>query len=442
LSESKRSRPHIFFGWWSVLFIGITSGLGHGFNTYGISVLFKPIAADLELNRAATSWAPGVGRLQGGITSPLVGWLSDKFGPRWVVIFGICVAGTGMVLMNFITEVWHYYVAWGVLIGLGLNIGLTVAVDKKINDWFIRRRGLALGIKFALISLFGIIVVQAVNPLINIQGWRFVCLLWGIIMFASVPFAFMLIKPKRPEYYGLLPDGAELSQDEEKDERDMVARGVGYASSFEETEYTFGQAIRTRTFWLMVVGFSVHNIISGGFNIHVFNFLTDININEIVAGGMMGMMIFFTAVSRLAGGIFADRVSKSRLQFLLVAAFIVQVIGLSTYLLSRSLASVYVMLACHGLSSGALTPLVILILGRYFGRKDFGLILGCTVASLAPFGLLAPVFYGWIHDSTASYDLAFVTAMTLSILAVVTMLFVRVPRKPVNYDSDLTWKAG
>jgi len=442
VSERRRSRPRIFFGWWSVLFIGIVSGLGHGFNTYGISVFFKHIAADLELNRAATSWAPGIGRLEGGITSPLVGWLSDKFGPRGIVIFGICVAGGGMILMHYITEVWHYYLAWGALIGLGLNIGLTVAVDKKINDWFIHRRGLAQGIKFALISLFGIIVVLAVNPLVDTQGWRFTCLLWGIIMFASIPFAFVLIKPQRPEHYGLLPDGAEISSDAEKDERDMIEKGVGYASSFEETEYTFRQAIRTGTFWLLAVGFSVHNVIAGGFNIHVFNFLTDIHIDEVVAGGMMGMMIFFTAVSRLIGGIVADRVPKSRLQLLLLVAFALQAIGLSTYLLSRSMTSVYVMLACHGLSSGAVTPLVVLILGRYFGRKDFGLILGTTVASLAPVGLLAPVFYGWVYDSTASYDLAFITAIALSVLAVVTMFFVRPPRPPVDDNTDLTWRVG
>ena len=73
------------------MFIGIISGLGHGFNTYGISVIFKPIAAELNLDRAVTSWAPGIGRLEGGVTSPLVGWLSDKFGPRGVVITGIFI---------------------------------------------------------------------------------------------------------------------------------------------------------------------------------------------------------------------------------------------------------------------------------------------------------------------------------------------------------------
>lgn len=433
----KNKQSHFFIGWWSVLFIGIMSGLGHGFNTYGISVIFKPIAAELGLDRAATSWAPGIGRMEGGVTSPLVGWLSDKFGPRGIVITGICIAGTGLVLMYFITEVWQYYVAWGALIGLGLNIGLTVAVDKNINDWFIKHRGLAQGIKFGLISVFGIIVVQAITPIMELHGWRFICLIWGIIMFASVPFTYVLIKPQRPEHYGMLPDGATTQASTEETERSMVERGVGYASSFEETEYTFKQAAKTGTFWLLIIGFSAHNIIGGGFNIHVFPFLTDIGIDEVAAGGMMGLMIFFTAPSRFLGGIIVDRMKKNRLHLLLAVAFMLQVIGLSTYLWFQSLPAVYVLLACHGLSTGAVTPLVILIFGRFFGRKAFGAILGTAVALLAPMGLLAPVFYGWVYDTTSSYNNAFIVALVLAGLAVVTMLFVRPPKAPSTDNTSI-----
>ncbi|MCK4862732.1 MAG: MFS transporter [Dehalococcoidales bacterium] len=438
MSQGKKSGPRVFFGWWSVAFIGIISGLGHGFNTYGISVFFKPIAEDLGLNRAFTSLAAGIGRLEGGITSPLVGWLSDKFGPKWIIIFGICVAGVGMVFMNYVTEVWHYYVAWGVLIGLGLNIGLTVACDKSINDWFMRRRGLAQGIKFAIISIFGIIVLQIITPLIDLEGWRFTCLVWGIIMFASVPFAYMLIKPQRPEYYNMLPDGAEVSPDTEE-QSGMAAKTAGYASESEEVEYTFRQAIKTGTYWLLIISFSAHNFIAGGFNVHIFPFLTDIGITEAVASSMMGMMIVFTVPARFFGGLVADRVPKSRVQLLLVGAFLLQVIGLGVYLVFQNLPGVYVLLACHGLSSGAVTPLVIVMIGRYFGRKSFGSILGTVIAFLSPVGLIAPVFYGWVFDNDGSYNLAFITALIFAALATLLMFFVRSPRPPAGETISQTW---
>jgi MFS family permease len=430
LTGVKSSKPRIFTGWWSVLFIGITSGLGHGFNTYGISVFFKPIAAELELSRAYTSLAAGIGRLEGGITSPLVGWLSDKFGPRWIVIIGTCIAASGMVFMYFISEVWHYYVAWGGMIGLGLNIGLTVACDKMINDWFIRRRGMAQGIKFALISVFGIIVLQAITPLIGFHGWRFACLVWGLIMFASVPFAVILVKPRRPEYYGLLPDGAESTTGVAEDKGGMIEKGISYATSLQETEYTFKQALKTKTYWLLMIGFTVHNFIAGGFNVHVYPFLTDIGIAEAVASGMMGMMVFFMIPSRFFGGVIADRIPKRYLQLLLVGAFLLQVIGISTFLYSRSMVSVYVLLACHGFSSGAVTPIIILVLGRYFGRKAFGSILGTMIAFLAPMGLLSPVYYGWVFDTFLNYDGAFITALVLAAIAAAATFFIRAPKQP------------
>lgn len=438
MPERKKPKLRIFTGWWSVLFIGVISGLGHGFNTYGISIFFKNIAGELELSRAATSWAPGIGRLEGGVTSPLVGWLSDKFGPRWVVIIGILITGTGLILMNFITEVWQYYVTWGLLIGFGLNIGLTVACDKMINDWFIRRRGLAQGIKFGLISVFGIVIIQIIAPLVELRGWRFTCLIWGFIVLAAVPLAYFLIKPRRPEYYGLLPDGADVSFGTEAN-TNMVEKGIGYASTFEETEYSFKEAVKTGTYWLLLIGFSVHNIIASGFNLHVYPFLTDRGIGAEVAASMMGMMIFFTAPARVFGGIIADRLPKQRLHLILLGAFLLQVIGLSSYLGSPSLPAIYVLLACHGLSSGVVTPVIVLILGRYYGRKSFGSILGTMMAILSPMGLLAPVYYGRVFDATHSYNLAFVTALGLAILAAVTMLFVRVPRPPVAGVPRTTW---
>jgi len=307
-----------------------------------------------------------------------------------------------------------------------------------INDWFIRRRGLAQGIKFGLISVFGIIVIQIITPLVELKGWRFTCLIWGFVVLAAIPLAYWLIKPRRPEYYGLLPDGAAVSSGPEA-KNNILEQGVGYASSFEETEYTFKQAVKTGPYWLLLIGFSVHNIIASGFNLHVYPFLTDTGISDAVAGSMMGMMIFFTAPARVFGGIIADRLPKHRLHFILLGAFLLQVIGLSSFLRFGNLPSIYVMLACHGLSSGAVTPIIILILGRFYGRKAFGSILGTMVAFLSPMGLLAPVYYGRIFDTTHSYNLAFITALVLSIIAAVTMLFVRIPRPPVNGALRRTW---
>ena len=184
----------MYFGWWTILVTGIISGLGLGFSNYGMSVMFKSIAADLGLNRAATSLATGVARLQGGLEAPITGWLSDRFGPRWVIVAGLCIICSGLVLMNFINSPWAYYVTWGLTIGIGSNLANTIAIDKALTNWFIKKRGLAFGVRFAIIGICGVIVLPIVTWLVTTEGWRITCLVWAAVMFAGIPFTWYFVK--------------------------------------------------------------------------------------------------------------------------------------------------------------------------------------------------------------------------------------------------------
>ena len=420
--------PKVFFGWWTVLFTGIISGLGHGFYGFGMSVFFKDLAMELGLSRALTSVAAGIGRLEGGITSPLTGWLADRYGPRWVIFTGVLVAGIGMVLMNFITTIGAYIIAWGVLTGVGLNIGLTIAVDKTLNDWFVSKRGLAQGTKFALIGLGGVIVLPVVTWLVTWQGWRMTCLIWGVVLFAGSPLTLIFVKQKRPEYYGMLPDGAQR----ESDGRDMIKQGEDYASSFKEREHTFKQAVKTQAYWLLTTSFGIQSIIYGGLIVHMIPFLTDMGIERTIAGRMMGMMVFFTIPSRFLGGLIVDRIGKGRLSLLLAGAFFLQAAGIIALLIDRSMTSLYVFLILFGLSSGASTPLYILMIGRYFGRKAFGSILGSSLAIRAPLSLVAPVFTGWVYDTFGNYTPAFTLFAALSAIAALLACLARPAELPLK----------
>ena len=431
MPDRKKRGFNVFFGWWTVIITGVSGGLSYGFYTLGISVFFKDIAAELGLSRAATSVAAGIGRLEGGITSPLIGWLSDKFGPKWWVVIGIGIAGVGLILMRYITDVWHYYVVWGVLTGIGLNIALTVAVDKALTNWFVRKRGLAQGIRFSIMSVFQIVALQFTTTLVLSQGWRMTSFIWGFIILAFVPLAFAFIKQGRPEQYGMLPDGARVDLSKIDGKNDMVDLGIEYASDSGEMEFTFRQTMKTMTYWTLVVALGLQTVITGGFTIHIIPFLTDKGIEAAVASGLMGMMVFFTIPSRFFGGVIADRVPKNRLQFLLSGTMFLHVIGIGSFLVFQNTASMYVLLVCYGLSMGAGTPLLILILGRYFGRMAFGSILGTTLALFAPLGLLSPVYCGWVYDTTGSYNIVFVTFVIMAMVSTLVLLVLRPPKMPV-----------
>ena len=183
----------------------------------------------------------------------ITGWLSDKFGPKWVIIAGACILGTGLVLMNFITSAWTYYIVWGVIVTTGHTLAFSVAIDKMLTDWFISKRGLALGIRFAIIGTMGVIVLPIVSWLSVTQGWRMTCLIWSGVIFVGVPLLFYFVRQRRPEYYGLLPDGASVESGIEAGADGMIARGLEYAAGFQETEFTLRQAMKTSSYWMLTV---------------------------------------------------------------------------------------------------------------------------------------------------------------------------------------------
>ncbi|MFC2011513.1 MFS transporter [Chloroflexota bacterium] len=430
---AKKNRfPEIYLGWWMNLVTGISSGLGHGFNVYGMSVFFKSLSADLGLSRAATSWATGIGRLQGGIEAPITGWFSDRFGPKWVIIAGLCLICTGLVLMNFITSPWAYYIVWGVIIGVGINLALTIAADKALADWFIKKRGLALGIRFVIIGVCGVITIPVVSWLVDTLEWRMTCVVWAVVMFVWIPFTWYLVKQKRPEYYGLLPDGVSVESDSQADIDDMIGKGIEYAAGFEEAEFTLREAMRTPAYWLITVAWLGVMFVVGAINVHCIPFLTDMNIDKTVAAGMMSLMVFFTVPARFIGGVLADRVRKDRLQYLVAGSFLLQAIGIAAFLLNQSTVMIYIFLILFGFGSGAPTPLRLTIGGHYFGRKAFASIQGTSMLCTAPAALLAPVYAGWVYDTTGSYMNAFIMYVALAAFAAFLMCLVRPPKSPAQ----------
>ena len=414
-----------------VIFPGILSGLGVSFYGQGISVFFKDIAAELRLSRAATSLAASIGNLEGGLLAPLTGWLTDKYGPKWIAISGLCFVIAGLVLMYFITSPWHYYVVWGVLIGLGHNFGLTIALDKVLANWFIGKRGVALGTRFAIMGICGVIVIPLVTWLVGEYGWRIACLSWAGIMTAGLFIAWSFIKQHRPEYYGLLPDGVTRETTTITDQAALLDQGLEYAARFDETEYTLKQAMKTQAYWILLLSWASNMIVYYGFIIHSIPFLTDSGISRTEAGFMLAMMIFFTIPSRFIGGLLTDRVSKDRMQFVAAGALFIQAIGIIAFITYQNITMAYIFLIFFGLGNGAITPIRLAAGARYYGRKAFTSILGIMMLFITPISMLSPIYTGWIHDTTGSYIIAFITFASLLVFAGAILCFLRTPKAPL-----------
>jgi len=425
--------PKIFVGWWTVIGGGILALWGHGYHAYGISALFKPISEELGFNRTVTSVASSIGRLEGGIESPLVGWITDRWGAKWVILIGVIMISTSLLLMKSVNSLWGYYLIWGVLLGTGCNIALTLPMDTTISNWFVKKRGIAISIKAVFSGLSGVLVLPLISYLITTQGWRDTCFIGGIVMaVVGLPIAWFLIKPHRPEYYGLLPDGAKITNEVAASQEKMLEHGAKYAAEVKEVEFTLRQAVKTRAFWLLFVIQSIPSLVGPVMTIHCIPFLTDRGIDPVQASGIMAMMIFFSLPTRFLGGFIADRLDIRHLRFVKTLSYTLQGIGVVIFLLlpDPGIGIIYIWFILYGLGQGFSFTISPLMRARFFGRKAFGSIQGIASMLMTPIGVAAPIFAGWIYDSTGSYNLAFQLFAYMLGADVILSLFLLPPKPP------------
>jgi len=319
-----------------------------------------------------TSVVVSIGSSVQGLESPLTGWLVDKFGPRALITIGMFVAGLGLILMNFVNSLWSFYAVWGVILGTGINMGLEIPINKAITSWFVKKRGIALSVRW-LITGFAGLVLLLVAWLISTQGWRMTCVIGGLgIWLVGLPLARLFVKPQRPEYYGLLPDGATDEATPGEDVSQMIDKGVNYAAKLHEVEFTLRQALRTHAYWLLISAMSVRMVGFAAILTHSVPFLTDMGIEPVKAASLLGIIILSSTPSRLIGGFLMDRTRIQHLRFLMAGAFLIQTAGITAFLLNQTTPMAYVFLALFWVGVGLSLPLDAGIRARYFGRKAFG----------------------------------------------------------------------
>lgn len=426
------SLRNVFPGWWLVLAGGFLAFWGFGYHAYGFSALFKPIAEDLGLSRTATSIPASIGRLEGGVMSPLAGWLTDKFGPRWLIFTGVLLISAAFCLMSLVQSFSAFILVWGVMLAIGIDLALAIPLQAAIGNWFLKKRGLANGIQWTFSGLSGVVVLPLIAWLITVVDWRTTCLIGGVVMFiVGVPLVWFFVRQRRPEYYGMLPDGASPSGSEDED---ITAKGMSYAEEVGEFDFTLRQAIKTRAFWLLVITQSCHFLAAPAISLHGVNFLTDpiVGFDLLQASRIVALMVGISIPARLVGGLLIDRVNKEHMRFVMAGAYLLEALGFALFLLHQTNAMIYAWFVVYGFGMGTGFALMLPMRVRYFGRKAVGSIMGTARAVTVPVGILAPIWCGWIYDTTGSYIFAFTIIAGLLTISGVLALFILPPKPPAT----------
>lgn len=348
------------------------------FNVIGF--LFAPLNAEFGWDRAQVSIAITIFGITAALLAPVFGGLADRFGVRGVGIWSMVAFVVTFSLPYFTTPSIVSFYAFFFLIGL-VGIGSTpVTWSRALSMWFVKNRGLALGMMLLGTSAAALVVPRLAVFSIESFGWR--------SLFPIVALLPLLIA---------LPVILAVFREPRVDERPAALSTASGAL----VGMTFKQAIRTRQFWLLWFSILLIAGAYGGAHIHLPAIVADHGMTTAQAAGIMGVVGIGLLVGRIGVGFLLDRIWGPGVAFPVLC-----LPALSCYLLMGTSDAGMITFAAFllGFAAGAESDLIAFLAARYFGMAHFGRIYGMLYM---PFGLASatsPVFYGIVRDSTGSYD--------------------------------------
>ncbi len=439
-SQAKRLielPQRVFYGWWIVSISAAADALKHGTFNRGFTFYVNPLSKELGVGVAIVSLAEMLGRLEGGLQGPLMGWLNDKFGPRFIMVLGGGTSGLGFILLGLTSSYVYFLLVFIGLLSLGFRAGYNNALMPAINQWFRRHRALAMAVAGMGSPLGGILIAPMVGLLVYEIGWRNTAFISGAGILAVVlPLAFFVYRS--PEEKGLLPDGvkpAAIPPYPPSETPQPKVHAHTFRASPGEPDFTALEAMKTPAFWLLVWAVGLRNTVHSGMQF----LLAPVIIWFLMGSGRMeddsvrlaallvGLLSLSSLVMNPIVGWLGDTWSKQRLSSVAMIGGALSVLMLLNHSGALWQASLFVVLLAV---SETANPLAWAIMGDFFGRRSYATLRGWQHLPDQMMSMSTPVWMGFIYDSTGSYYWALVPLAVIYTMAAVSYLVIPKPRTP------------
>jgi len=417
VSESKR-----FYGWISLAMAGLVMFLFMGIFFISFGIFLPVLCKEFGWSRGAVSGAFAVAMVIAGILGPFAGMFIAKYGPRRSIIMGNILFALGFVVLAFQKELWHLYAGFGLIAGLGYSFGGFLPAVTIANNWFLRKRSLAMSIVMASGGIGGLVLAPAITAIVGSVGWRF-----AYVILSAIVAVFMVVVPgifirNKPEDLGQVPDGVAILEPAEA-ESGAPCRKV-YTTP---VDFTLREAIRTRALWLVIFTGVVFMFTMNMIATHQIAFLETIGIVGMVAATAMGLFSGIQVVGAVAFGISGLRYN---LWPLTVACTVVTTIGMVLILITKSLSMVFLYNIVLGIGIGGFFTGNLGIPSSYYGRTHYPKIVGIVLPFATILGGTGPLIAGAMYDKTGSYTLPFTITFILLIASAVCMILAPPPKHP------------
>src|SRR3989440_7448863 len=365
-------------------------GLG---DTYVVFLL--PLEREYGWTRSQLTSVYSIYLLMHGFTSPLVGLVFDRVGPRWVYTTGLLFMCAAFFLAAGLSNLWQFYLFVGGMVGVGVSLTGMVPGSALISRWYRERLSTAIGIAFSAAGVGTIIFVPLTQFLVAHYDWRFAYRVLGGMLLILVPVVAFLLPWKR--FYVGHQHAARLKPGEEG--------------------WTLRRAVRTRLYWGLCQVFFFTATAMFTVIVQLVAFFVDVGFSPITGASAFGALGLMSAISVMGSGFTSDRFGYRQT---VTATFAGTATGMAmllvlTYVPSHLLLVLFV--PVFGLCMGVRGPIVSSISTRYFAGPNVATIYGTIYATNAVGAAFGSLMGGVLHDLTGGYRIALAVSLACVLMA-------------------------
>jgi MFS family permease len=371
---------------WVIVFAAFLSMFTLFAVVYSFGAFVKPMVAEFQSGRAAISAVFSITAFIYFLFGAAAGHISDRIGPRPMMVASAIFTGTGLIVTSSINHLWLSYLTYGVGVGIGVACGYAPMVA-VVSGWFVRRRNTALGIAVSGIGFGTIVGAPLAAKCIPLYGWRATYAIFGVASASLLLLAAALAK------------------------RSPIARS--------RNGPTTGEALRTPAFMLLYASSFLCSVPLFVPFVFLPAFARDLGVSAVASAALIGVIGIGSVCGRLGLGALADRLG---LIGLYLFCFLLQALSYSIWLGAHSYLTLVIFALVIGTGYGGYVALAPAVLAQFFGTGNLGALVGSLYTSNAFGTLIGPPLAGFIIDHTGGYRWAVAAALAMATAAFLVLL--------------------
>jgi len=401
------SSPRFFYGWTIVGAAFWVDFIAVGFFFYSYGVFYLPITEELG-GGSRFGVAMGIALVNGvaAILAPWVGNALDQYSIKRIMAIGVCISALGFALLSKVQSMTQFYLVLVCLTAVGTGMLGQLATAKLVANWFVVRRGRALGIATMGVSLSGTIMPFVTTWLIVRYGWRGSLEIFSVATFVIVmPIVWFLVVDS-PEDKNLEPDGrARLPHSDSSATADLTPK------------ITWRDVLKLKAFWAVTISFGLIFCVMSATLFNLIAFTLDLGFSSYQAANILAVGAFAGVFGKIFFGVLSERADNKAA---IIITITTQWIGIAMLLFVEQYWLITIASIIFGFGMGGVIPLHAMIISSLFGRGEFGKVMGLTRPTMLPLHFMGIPVAALIYDATGSYTLAFYLFLGFLIIAACT----------------------